>query len=236
MRELVLDTETTGLDHESGDRIVEIGIVELNNYIITGQYLHYYINPEKVSDPRAEKIHGLTTEFLSNKPKFADIAETLIDFIGDNKVIIHNAPFDLGFLNAEFSKCDLKELKEEQVIDTLIISRKKYPGQSVSLDALCRRFNIDLTTRDKHGALLDAKLLSQVYLELMGGNQISLGFNNLVFNNLKDKEIILKDLHIRYLGNKIRPINNIKLDQQDYNKHKDFIKNLPNNIWSKIMN
>ena len=236
MRELVLDTETTGLDHESGDRIVEVGVIELNNYIITGKYLHYYINPEKKSDPKAEKIHGLTTEFLSDKPKFVDIAETLIDFIGDNKVIIHNAPFDLGFLNAEFSKCDMKELKEEQVIDTLIISRKKYPGQSVSLDALCRRFNIDLTTREKHGALLDARLLSQVYLELMGGNQTSLEFNNLVSNNLINKEIISKDLHNRYLDNKIRPINNIMLDQQDYNKHKNFIKNLPNNIWSKIIN
>ena len=236
MRELVLDTETTGLDHESGDRIVEVGVIELNNYIITGKYLHYYINPEKKSDPKAEKIHGLTTEFLLDKPKFVDIAETLIDFIGDNKVIIHNAPFDLGFLNAEFFKCDMKELKEEQVIDTLIISRKKYPGQSVSLDALCRRFNIDLTTRDKHGALLDARLLSQVYLELMGGNQTSLEFNNLVSDNLINKEIIFKDLHNRYLDNKIRPINNVKLDQQDYDKHKDFIKNLPNNIWSKIIN
>ena len=234
MRELVLDTETTGLDHESGDRIVEVGVIELNNYIITGKYLHYYINPEKKSDPKAEKIHGLTTEFLSDKPKFVDIAETLIDFIGDNKVIIHNAPFDLGFLNAEFSKCDMKELKEEQVIDTLIISRKKYPGQSVSLDALCRRFNIDLTSREKHGALLDARLLSQVYLELMGGNQTSLEFNNLVSNNLINEEIILKDLHNRYLDNKIRPIKNIILDQQDYNKHKNFIKNLPNNIWSKL--
>ena len=236
MRELVLDTETTGLDHQSGDRIVEIGVIELNNYIITGKYLHYYINPEKKSDPKAEKIHGLTTEFLSDKPKFVDIAETLIDFIGDNKVIIHNAPFDLGFLNAELSKCDMKELKEEQVIDTLIISRKKYPGQSVSLDALCRRFNIDLTTREKHGALLDARLLSQVYLELMGGNQTSLEFDNLVSNNLINKEIIFKDLHNRYLDNKIRPINNVKLDQQDYDKHTDFIKNLPNNIWSKIIN
>ena len=236
MRELVLDTETTGLDHENGDRIVEVGVIELNNYVTTGKYLHFYINPEKKSDPKAEKIHGLTTEFLSDKPKFVDIAETLIDFIGDNKVIIHNAPFDLGFLNAEFSKCDMKKLKEEQVIDTLIISRKKYPGQSVSLDALCRRFNIDLTTREKHGALLDAKLLSQVYLELMGGNQTSLEFNNSVFNNLKDKEVILKDLHNRYSDNKIRLINNIKLDQQDYNKHKNFIKNLPNNIWSKIIN
>ena len=235
MRELVLDTETTGLDHENGDRIVEVGVIELNNYIITGKYLHYYVNPEKKSDPKAEKIHGLTTEFLSDKPKFVDIAETLIDFIGDNKVIIHNAPFDLGFLNAELSKCDLKELKEEQVIDTLIISRKKYPGQSVSLDALCRRFNIDLTIREKHGALLDARLLSQVYLELMGGNQTSLEFNNLVSNNL-NKEIILKDLHNRYFDNKIRPMNNIKLNQEDYNKHKNFINNLPNNIWSKIIN
>ena len=236
MRELVLDTETTGLDHESGDRIVEVGVIELNNYIITGKYLHYYINPEKKSDPKAEKIHGLTTEFLLDKPKFVDIADTLINFIGDNKVIIHNAPFDLGFLNAEFLKCDMKELKEEQVIDTLIISRKKYPGQSVSLDALCRKFNIDLTTREKHGALLDAKLLSQVYLELMGGNQTSLEFNNLVSDNLINKEIIFKNLHNRYLDNKIRPINNVKLDQQDYDKHKDFIKNLPNNIWSKIIN
>ena len=234
MRELVLDTETTGLDHESGDRIVEVGVIELNNYIITGKYLHYYINPEKKSDPKAEKIHGLTTEFLSDKPKFFEIAETLIDFIGDNKVIIHNAPFDLGFLNAELSKCDMEELKEEQVIDTLIISRKKYPGQSVSLDALCRRFNIDLTTREKHGALLDARLLSQVYLELMGGNQTSLEFNNLVSDNLINNEIISKDLHNRYLDNKIRPIKNIILDQQDYNKHKNFIKNLPNNIWSKL--
>ena len=236
MRELVLDTETTGLDHESGDRIVEVGVIELNNYIITGKYLHYYINPEKKSDPKAEKIHGLTTEFLSDKPKFVDIAETLIDFIGDNKIIIHNAPFDLGFLNAELSKCDMKELKEEQVIDTLIISRKKYPGQSVSLDALCRRFNIDLTTREKHGALLDARLLSQVYLELMGGNQTSLEFNNLVSDDLINKKIIFKDLHNRYLDNKIRPIKTVKLDQQDYDKHKDFIKNLPNNIWSKIIN
>jgi DNA polymerase-3 subunit epsilon len=130
----------------------------------------------------------------------------------------------------------MKELKEEQVIDTLIISRKKYPGQSVSLDALCRRFDIDLTARENHGALLDARLLSQVYLELMGGNQTSLEFNNLVSDNLINKEIIFKDLHNRYLDNKIRPINNVKLDQQDYDKHKDFIKNLPNNIWSKIIN
>ena len=235
MRELVLDTETTGLDHENGDRIVEVGIIELNNYISTGNYLHYYINPEKKSDPKAEKIHGLSTEFLSDKPKFSDIADKLIDFIGNTKIIIHNAPFDLGFLNFEFSKCNLKELKEEQVIDTLILSRKKYPGQSVSLDALCRRFNIDLTNREKHGALLDAKLLSQVYLELMGGSQTSLMFNNTISKELINKDKNLKVLKDNYLHNNIRPIKNIKLDQQDYEKHKTYIKNLPNTIWSKIL-
>ena len=236
MRELVLDTETTGLDHENGDKIVEVGIVELNDYLCTGKYLHYYLNPEKKSDPKAEKIHGLSSEFLSDKPKFADIADKLIEFIGDSKIIIHNAPFDLGFLNAELIKCDMRELKEEQVIDTLIIARKKYPGQSVSLDALCRRFNIDLINREKHGALLDAKLLSQVYLELMGGNQTSLLFNNTKSENAINKETKSNNLHNRYFDNNIRPINNINLDQQDYNKHKIFIKNLPSSIWSKILN
>ena len=236
MREIVLDTETTGLDHENGDKIVEVGIVELNNYLSTGKYLHYYLNPERKSDPKAEKIHGLSTEFLSDKPKFVDIADKLIDFIGDSKIIIHNAPFDLGFLNAELTKCDMRELEEEQVIDTLILARKKYPGQSVSLDALCRRFNIDLINREKHGALLDAKLLSQVYLELMGGNQTSLLFNNTNSENDINKETNSNNLHNRYLENDIRPIKNINLDQQDYNKHKTFIKKLPSSIWSKILN
>ena len=236
MRELVLDTETTGLDHENGDKIVEVGIVELNNYLSTGKYLHYYLNPERKSDPKAEKIHGLSTEFLSDKPKFVDIADKLIDFIGDSKIIIHNAPFDLGFLNAELTKCDMRELKEEQVIDTLIVARKKYPGQSVSLDALCRRFNIDLINREKHGALLDAKLLSQVYLELMGGNQTSLLFNNIISEDAINKQTNSNNLHNRYFDNNIRPINNVNLDQEDYNKHKIFIKNLPSSIWSKIVN
>ena len=236
MRELVLDTETTGLDHENGDKIVEVGIVELNNYLSTGKYLHYYLNPERKSDPMAEKIHGLSSEFLSDKPKFVDIADKLIDFIGDSKIIIHNAPFDLGFLNAELIKCDMRELKEEQVIDTLIIARKKYPGQSVSLDALCKRFNIDLINREKHGALLDAKLLSQVYLELMGGNQTSLLFNNIISEDAINKQTNSNNLHNRYFDNNIRPINNVNLDQEDYNKHKIFIKNLPSSIWSKIVN
>ena len=236
MRELVLDTETTGLDHENGDKIVEIGIVELNNYLDTGNYSHFYINPDRKSDPRAERIHGLSTDFLSDKPKFADIADKLINFIGNSKIIIHNAPFDLGFLNAEFSRCDCKELKEEQVIDTLIISKRKYPGQSVSLDALCRKFNIDLNSREKHGALLDAKLLSQVYLELMGGNQTSLIFNTNTLENTVEKNTNSKDLENAYLEFNIRAINNIELNQKDYEKHKIFIKNLPNNIWSKISN
>ena len=236
MRELVLDTETTGLDHENGDRILEVGIVELNNYLSTGNYLHYYINPEKRSETAAEKIHGLSTEFLSDKPKFADIADKLIEFIGDSKIIIHNASFDLGFLNAELARCNLKELKQEQVIDTLILSRKKHPGQSVSLDSLCRRYNIDLSSREKHGALLDAKLLSLVYLELRGGNQTSLLFNHIISDDLINEETDLKMLKNNILDNNIRPVKNIILDQDDYAKHKIFINNLPNNIWSKLLN
>ena len=231
MREVVLDTETTGLDHENGDKIVEVGIVEINNYVTTGKHLHHYINPERKSDPNAEKIHGLSTEFLSDKPKFCDIADQLIAFIGDSKIIIHNSQFDLGFLNAELSKCDVKEIKEEQVLDTLTLSRSRYPGQSVSLDALCRRFKIDISSREKHGALLDANLLSLVYLELMGGNQSSLTFDKIN----KTEKIDSNNLKEIYLKKKIRPIKNVDLNQNDYEEHKVFVKKIPNSIWSKII-
>ena len=236
MRELILDTETTGLEHQNGDRIVEIGIVEMNNYVNTGNFLHLYINPERRSDPGAERIHGLSTKFLSDKPKFCEVADQIHDFIGDSKIIIHNAPFDLGFLNSEFSKCNLQELELEQVIDTLILSKKKYPGQPASLDALCRRFKIDISAREKHGALLDANLLSLVYLELMGGNQTSLIFSDIKKGHNTNSFFESSVLKTDHLQNKIRPINNIKLDQKDYEKHKIFIDKLPNSIWSKIIN
>jgi len=235
MRELVLDTETTGLDHENGDRIVEVGIIELNNHVKTGKSFHYYINPERESDVKAEKIHGLSREFLSDKLKFRDIAEELVEFISDSKIIIHNAKFDIGFLNSELKRCDLEYLNNDNILDTLILARKKYPGQSVSLDTLCRRFGIDITNRKIHGALLDAELLSLVYLELIGGQQTKLNFNNEVDINLDNNSENIINLNENYKNKKFTKIKNITLNIDDHKKHKKFIETIPNNIWSKII-
>ena len=236
MRELVLDTETTGLDHENGDRIVEIGIIELNNHIKTGNFFHYYINPEKKSDPKAEKLHGLSQEFLSDKPKFSDISEELVKFLEDSKIIIHNASFDVGFLNSELHRCNLEELKEENILDTLILARKKFPGQSISLDALCRKFEIDISNRKIHGALKDAELLSLVYLELIGGKQTSLSFldTKIIENKIEKDDYGNIDIIKYYEKKLLKDINNIDLNQIDYEKHKEFIKEIPNSIWDKI--
>jgi len=235
MRELVLDTETTGLDPENGDRIVEIGIIELNNHIKTGRQFHYYINPERESDIKAEKIHGLSRDFLSDKLKFSDIAEELVEFISDSKIIIHNAKFDVSFLNSELKRCNLNDLNNDNILDTLLLARKKYPGQSVSLDTLCRRFGIDISNRKIHGALLDAELLSLVYLELIGGKQTKLNFDN-------EDDIILDkisenvNINENYKNKRIIAIKNITLNKQDHQKHKKFIDTIPNSIWSKIIN
>ena len=145
MKEIVLDTETTGLDHENGDRIVEIGIIELNNHVKTGKYFHYYINPERESDVKAEKIHGLTQKFLSDKPLFNEIAEEFVRFISNSKIIIHNAAFDVGFLNSELQNCNMLAINDDLIVDTLKLAKKRFIGQSVSLDALCRKYNIDIS-------------------------------------------------------------------------------------------
>ena len=171
LRELVLDTETTGLSHENGDKIVEIGIVELINHIPTNQYFHEYINPERLVSDSAFKVHGLSQEFLRTKPKFSEICEEMLTFIGDDNIIIHNANFDLGFLNNELVHVQKNIISPSKVIDTLTMAREKFPGSPASLDALCRRFTIDNSHRDLHGALLDSYILAQVYLELIGGNQ-----------------------------------------------------------------
>lgn len=175
MREIVLDTETTGLDPFSGHRIVEVGCVELINHVRTGNYFHSYVNPERSMPREAEAVHGLSEEFLKDKPKFAEIAGALLEFIGDDPLVIHNAAFDMKFLNAELGHAKRAELDYGRAIDTVLIARKKFPGQPASLDALCKRFSIDLTARTKHGALLDSELLADVYLELLGGRQSSLG-------------------------------------------------------------
>ena len=162
MRHIVLDTETTGLSAKDGHRIIEIGAVEMVNLSLTGQSLHLYINPEREIDAGAQEIHGLSSEFLANKPVFADILSEFTDFIGDDLLVIHNAPFDIGFLNAELSQCGHPPLSMDRVVDTLPLARQKYPGAQASLDALCRRFGVDNSHRDLHGALIDADLLAAV--------------------------------------------------------------------------
>ena len=171
MREIVLDTETTGLDPKSGDRIVEIGAIELFNHMTTGEVFHVYLNPEKKMPQEAFAVHGLSDNFLKDQPLFRQIMRDFTDFVGDSKMIIHNATFDMKFINAELLKAGGSPYPIDQAIDTLMIARKKFPGAQNSLDALCRRFSIDNSIREKHGALLDSELLSDVYLELIGGRQ-----------------------------------------------------------------
>lgn len=172
-REIVLDTETTGLSHQTGDRIVEIGCVELLNHVPTGRHLHIYINPERDMPEEAFRIHGLSGEFLADKPKFVEEAQNFVDFIGDATLVIHNAPFDMGFLNAELQLCGLPKLANP-VIDTVMVARERHPGARVSLDALCKHYGIDNSKRVLHGALLDSEILADVYLELIGGRQVAL--------------------------------------------------------------
>lgn len=171
MREIVLDTETTGLDPNGGHRIVEIGCVELINHLPTGQTFHVYINPERDIPEDALRVHGITAEFLADKPRFAEVAGDFLAFIGDDPLIIHNAAFDIGFLNAELRRLNHAGLALERAVDTVQVARKRFPGAQASLDALCRRLEIDLSGRDLHGALLDCRLLAEVYLELRGGRQ-----------------------------------------------------------------
>ena len=233
IRELVLDTETTGLNYEIGHRLVEIGIVELNNHVPTGNYFHYYLNPERASDEAALKVHGLNKDFLSNKPKFGEIVEEFLEFISDSKIIIHNASFDVGFINAELKRCNISELNDDCIIDTLQMAKKKFLGQSVSLDSLCRKFNIDLSERNTHGALKDARLLASVYLELIGGRQSKLEFG--VKDSIEDqsKENVSFNIDEYNLNVKKRkkPVN---INQKDLNLHLRSINEIKNSIWKKL--
>jgi DNA polymerase-3 subunit epsilon len=175
MREIVLDTETTGTDIAAGDRIVEIGAVELINQIPTGRSFHKYVNPQRPMSQGAYAVHGLSDAFLSDKPTFAAVADELHEFLGDARLVIHNAAFDVGFLNAEYGKIGRPALGMGRVLDTLSMARRKHPGAPASLDALCARYGIDNSRRTKHGALLDAEILAEVYIELIGGKQADLG-------------------------------------------------------------
>jgi DNA polymerase III subunit epsilon len=175
MREIIFDTETTGLDPKTGDRMVEIGCIEMVGRVETGRTFHAFFNPERDMPPEAERVHGLSAAFLATKPRFAESVDELLEFLGDAPLVAHNAGFDFGFLNNELERIGRAAISLDRMIDTVAIARKRHPGAKLSLDALCTRYGIDRSHRVKHGALLDAELLAQVYVELNGGRQIGLG-------------------------------------------------------------
>lgn len=224
MREIVLDTETTGVNPLKGDRIVEIGCVEIEGHLPTGKNYHVYINPERDVPDEAARIHGLTNEILADKPTFSNIVDGFLDFIGDAPLVIHNAPFDMGFLNMELTRHGFKNLPMSRAIDTLPMARRKFPGAPASLDALCKRFGVDNSSRDYHGALLDAELLAEVYLELCGGRQPALEMTQ------KMEITIIQDEPTPRL---FREPRQHSPSEEDKNAHEQFIKKIKNALWSR---
>jgi len=226
IREIVLDTETTGLDPQTGDRLVELGCIELFNSLPTGETFHRYIDPERDMPVESFRVHGLSREFLTGKPKFADIAEEFLAFIGDAKLVIHNAEFDMKFLNAELKRVGLAPLTFERVIDTLSLARRKHPGAPNSLDALCARYGIDNSRRTKHGALLDSEILAEVYLELSGGRQAALQLATVAVEKV---EIITTEIV------KVREIEiQSQLDELEWEAHSTFVAAMGEKaVWRK---
>ncbi|MBD9558082.1 DNA polymerase III subunit epsilon [Ensifer sp. ENS03] len=229
MREIIFDTETTGLDNRE-DRVIEIGGVELENQFPTGRTLHIYINPgNRKVHPDALAIHGITDESLKDKPPFADVVDQILEFFGDARWVAHNATFDMGFINAEFARLGMPPIAIERVTDTLALARRKHPMGPNSLDALCRRYGIDNSHRAKHGALLDSELLAEVYIEMIGGRQAALG---LVSNRSTDQAIELDDAPI-LIGQRPRPLPN-RLSEADLAAHAALIGKIgAKAIWAK---
>lgn len=233
MREIVFDTETTGVNPATGDRMVEIGCVELVNRCPTGREYHAYFNPERSMPSEAEAVHGLSTIFLSDKPLFADKCEELLDFIGDAPLIAHNAAFDFGFLNAELSQCGRDPVCLTRMICTLVLARSKHPGAKHSLDALCSRFGVDRSARVKHGALLDAQLLAQVYVELTGGRQIGL---SLLADTAAKSAAAVPDIIVgdRSANRPVRPPRPHAPSLDELEAHAQFIGKMKDPLWSAI--
>ena len=229
MREIVLDTETTGLDPTTGDRIVEIGAVELLNHLPTGKTFHKYLNPERNMPEEAQAVHGLTEEFLKDKPVFSQIVDDFLTFIKDSKLVIHNASFDMKFINAELVLVGKTTLPTDIAIDTLGIARKKYPGSPASLDALCRRFNIDNSARTLHGALLDSEILAEVYLELIGGRQPDFGLSDAY--NTGERKVEQQ----RKVFNRPQPLKT-RLTAKEQEAHKALVQKLGESaMWNKLV-
>ena len=221
MREIVLDTETTGLDPKLGHRIVEIGAVELVNHIPTDNIYHCYINPEREVDQGAFEVHGLSTQFLSQFETFENVVDEFNAFIKGDPIIIHNAPFDMGFLNSELLAIGRNAIDENRIIDTLPMARQKFPGAQVNLNALCRKYNIDNSHRDLHGALVDADLLASVYLELIGGKQPGLGLAN-----ERKKQSITEPIVQKERVKRVFAVNETELEA-----HSRLLDSLANPIW-----
>lgn len=224
MREIALDTETTGFDPASGDRVVEIGCVEMYNRVRTGKHYHMYLNPERDMPQAAFQVHGLSSQFLSDKPLFASIATDFLEFVADSPLVIHNAQFDMKFLNAELVKAGMEKIPFERAIDTVSIARRKFPGAPAKLDALCKRFNIDLSARVKHGALLDAELLADVYLELMGGRQEAMQLATQM-NEAQQAGASESAIQI--------PRREFPVSEEEMAKHEAFVKKLKDAMWFK---
>ena len=231
MREIVFDTETTGLDPRSGDRLVEIGCIEMINRVPSGAVYHCYFNPERDMPAEAEAVHGLSIAFLSDKPKFAQKAGEFLDFIQDSPLVAHNAGFDFGFMNTELEMCGLPPVSRDRMVDTVQLARKKHPGSKLSLDALCTRYGIDRSHRVKHGALLDAELLAQVYVELTGGRQIGLGL-------VAEETIFEVQTNITALGaaradRPARPPRPHAASAEERERHAACIAGIENAIWAR---
>ncbi len=226
MREIVFDTETTGMDPAGGDKIVEIGAVELENHLPTGRTYHQYINPERDVPAEAVAVHGLTLDKLKDAPTFGEIVGDFMDFIGeDAKLIAHNAEFDMKFINAEIGTYGYPKVDPKRVIDTLVMARKKFPGSPANLDALCRRFHIDNTSRTLHGALLDSELLAEVYLELLGGRQQGLGLN--------PEKKIDKQENIVQVTRKFREPRVFKINDEELSAHGKMLDDIKDAIWKE---
>lgn len=219
LREIILDTETTGLDPKSGHRIVEIGAIEMINKVVTGKHFHFYINPQRDMPFEAYRIHGISGEFLKDKPLFHTIADNFLEFISDSRLVIHNAPFDIKFLNHELSlleRAEVKLLELSNAIDTLVMARSMFPGSKYNLDALCKRFKVDNSNRQLHGALKDAALLAEVYVELTGGRQSA-------FKMINQSDKVSNLSHSRLSTGEERNITVIKPTKEELQKHKEFL-------------
>lgn len=216
VREIILDTETTGLDPVTGHRVIEIGCLEMKDRVLTGRKFHHYINPEREVPYEAYRIHGISTDFLLDKPKFAEIADDFLEFIDGGKLVIHNAPFDIKFLNHELSLLKLISLDIKEVIDTLPMAKRLFPGAKVNLDALCKKYKIDNSSRTYHGALLDAYLLAEIYIELTGGRQTSFMLNA----TTSQSDGVVKAQNVKAVGNGLI----ITPTEEEKNKHEKFLK------------